>query len=64
MLKKYQREHRNISDDNFKKEINNLRLKLDNLTDNEFVVEIQRIMSMFREGHLSFNILNQALLPF
>lgn len=63
MLNKFQKEHRNITDEKFKEEINNLKSKINNISDSEFLVEIQRIISLFSEGHVNFNILGQALLP-
>lgn len=54
MLQKYQKEYRHITDVEFKNKLNELRANIDNISDSEFLVEVQRIMSCFKEGHLSF----------
>lgn len=64
MLEKHQKEYRYITDEDFKNRIKELKLNIDNISDSEFVVEIQRIMSYFKEGHLSFLNPSQAILPF
>lgn len=64
MLEKHQKEYRYITDKDFKNKINELKLNIDNISDSEFVVEIQRVMSYFKEGHLSFLNPSQAILPF
>ena len=64
MLEKHQKEYRYITDEDFKNRIKELKSNIDNISDSEFVVEIQRIMSYFKEGHLSFLNPSQAILPF
>lgn len=64
MLQKYQKEYRHITDVEFKNKLNELRSNIDNISDSEFLVEVQRIMSCFKEGHLSFLKPSQAILPF
>lgn len=48
MLEKHQKEYRYITDEDFKNRIKELKLNIDNISDSEFVVEIQRIMSYFK----------------